>query len=305
MNKFDNFFNTLLQKYIVKESVLNISRDSLDPTVFQFFDDGRLPIFRDGIKKQIFKDIDSINSIIPVITFFAIGSSLTKHYIENSDIDVNVQIGIDEADEISSAQILQIIKRLNGKLAIGTTHPINYFVYAEEFDPTKAEAIYDIANERWVRQPEEINPDVQSYLIKFQNTLQNMDITTGEIRRSLIDLNELKKLKKADIKELKRLIERKLEELEESITQIITVYKDISVLRRLAFDRILTPQEIQLYGSKNLLPENIIYKLLEKYYYTDFIKSLKEIIGDEEGVKISDIKNIEKAGKKLWDHENI
>lgn len=299
MNKFDNFVNSFLHRVVFHESVVDIARDSLDSTVFQTFDDGRLPIFKDAIKKQILIDMNRIESVIPVISFFVIGSVLTKNYNENSDIDVNVQIDAEASDVISTAEILHVVEKINGKLASNTTHPINYYLVTSEFDLDKTEAAYDVANERWLKTPDEISPDILSYVSRIRSTFENIDIATGQLRRELIDLKELRSLKAGDLHKIHILIQKKVDEINESIKQIVGVYHNVKMLRNIAFDRVMTPQEIKIYGSQNRLPENIIYKLLEKYYYIKFMKELDQLVKDKERVNYGDVGNVAKAATKF------
>ena len=63
-------------------------------------------------------------------------------------------------------------------------------------------------------------------------------------------------------------------------------YEKIKQNRRNAFAKTVTSKEIREYGAKNRLPENVIYKLLEKYHYLEFLKNVEDIVGDDN--KISD-----------------
>ena len=74
MNNFDKFFNDVLN-----ESIIDIPRNSLDPTVFEFPEDGP-PIMHPIIKTQILNDIEQLKDLVPVMLFFAIGSILSKNY---------------------------------------------------------------------------------------------------------------------------------------------------------------------------------------------------------------------------------
>lgn len=303
---FETTVNQVLEKHLMIEAVTDIPRDTLDPTVFNFFEDGRLPEFKDAIKKQINIDISKINAMVSVVNFFVIGSILTPQYSSKSDIDVNVQIDAEEVDLIASADLLQLMKRLNGKYATGTTHPINYYLVTEEYNLEKTEAAYDIGNDRWIKTPEAIRPDLQSYMMRFQTMINNMDLGTGELRRDLIDFEELKYLKKEDVRDIHNLIKKKIEEISEDVRNLVSVYHDIKILRQMAFDRTLTPEEIQMYGHKNRLPENVIYKLMERYYYIKFLKHMEAILDgiEEDGrrLNISDIENIKQAGKGFWNN---
>ena len=294
MNTFDNIiFNKLA------ESVVNIARDDLDETVFQVRDSG-IPILRDAIKIQILGDIDQIRKVGAVENFFVIGSILTKNYTDNCDIDVSVQIDPQLVDSICIADMMHLLKQLNGRLATGTTHPINYYIITHPFDEDKSEAVYDPVNEKWIKAPKKYDPEVEKWAVKFQDTLRSIDIATGELRRDLIDLEEIKNLDTKDIKNLRVLIKQKLSQIEELATQLIDTYHDAKKLRHLAFDRFLTPQEIQLYGSQNRLPENILYKLLEKYYYIKFIKKIESILDEKDALDLSGAARVNKVMGDLW-----
>ena len=56
--------------------------------------------------------------------------------------------------------------------------------------------------------------------------------------------------------------------------------------RKSGFEGEMTPENIKKYGVRNRLPNNVVYKMLEKCYYFEFINKLKEIIGDDR--KLSD-----------------
>jgi len=300
MNTFDKFCNSIFNnKWEISESVIDIERNSLDPTVWEFPDD-QLPILRPAIKLQILENVEAINRITPVVEFFMIGSILTKQYSPNSDIDVNVQIEPNDVDDLLMDTLYGFIRRINGSLAIGTTHPINYFIVQEEYNKDKSQGVYDIASERWEKVPEGVDIEIELYANKFQNTVNGIDITTAELRRDIIDYETLKALSPEQIGKLGDLLTKKLEEIENDILFLVKSYKDIHHLRKNAFDKEMTPAEIKKFGKKYKLPENIVYKMLEKYYYIEFIKTLENILGNEESIEPSDIKKVKAAGKEFW-----
>lgn len=293
-----NTFDKLVYRGL-SESVINLTRDNLDPTVFQFIEGG-IPVLREAIKVQILKDVDEIRGTLSVVNFFIIGSILTKNYDSNTDIDVTVQVDSETIDSIATAEIMHLLKRINGRLAADTSHPINYYIITEEYDESKAEAIYDIVNDRWVKTPKTYEPDIEKWSTKFQETLKSIDIATGELRRDLIDINEIEHLDTKNIKRLRLMMKQKLSQMEELLNQLIGTYHNAKTLRHMGFDRFLTPQELQQYGSRNNLPENILYKLLEKYYYIKFIKKIESILDERGALELTDIPQIKKVMSDLW-----
>jgi predicted nucleotidyltransferase len=290
------------KKYVVlKESVIDIPRDTLDPTVFSFPTNG-LPILQSGIKKQILKDIDSIDKIIPVRNFYMIGSILTKRYDKDSDIDINVEIETKDEDQVTSDEILRIVKKVNGKLATGTTHPINYYISRHEYNLDKTDAAYDILNHTWLKidKTDEADLDLKNYVESFRNSVAKIDLLTGELRRDVQDVETYRTYPTSKIYKLKNLMENKLEEIEDDIMQLSSTKDAIKDLRDMAFDKALKPADIVSYASKNWLPENVTYKLLAKYHYMDFINKLKKFIESKQSIKPKDTEVIKQIGREMW-----
>lgn len=289
--------------YYLKESVVDIPRNSLDPTVFTF-PEGSRPILQSVIKAQIQKDIERINAIFPVRRFYIIGSIVTHRYNISSDIDVNVEIEDQANQDISMEAILRVVKSLNGKLAIGTTHPINYYLIQHDYDLDKTDAAYDVANEKWLKTEERDDDyELTEYVEKFQDAIAHVDILTGELRRDIIDLNIYKAMPDHKVKKLQGLVQKKLNEIEDDIIKLSNTNLALSHLRKLAFDRDLTQHEISHYANQNWLPENVIYKLYGKYHYNKFINKLKEFLDKKEELGINDIPYLQKLGSQLWQQQ--
>lgn len=277
-------FETLMNK-IMCESVIDIARDDLDPTVFTF-KDGDIPIIKPSIRSQVINDVAHIHEITPVLDYYVVGSILTKKYSKVSDIDVNVVV-----DPVTSPMVVEavvkLIKNLNGTLAVGTTHPINYFIYRDEnaFDTDNTPAIYDIANERWIKEPEEDSFSVRSFMSKFEVNIKDVDLSTAELRRDLLDFKELDDLTEDEVKDISYLVKNKLAEIESTVEDLIGLYKDYKNIRRSSYKKAMTPKQIRTFGGKYNLPENIQYKLLEKYYYSELVSKLSTIMDDGEVTK--------------------
>lgn len=298
MYKFDKVYNSIFKRYDLFESVIDIPRNSLNPAVFNFPDEG-LPILRPAIKVQILNDLEVLNNIVQVNNAYIIGSILTKQWNQDSDIDVNVEV--DEMEPLVKEAVFNYIRKTNGKMAQGTTHPINYYIVeGEEYDIDKTQAAYDVASERWIKEPEDVDIMVVSYLDRFKNAIEHIDLTIANLRRNIIDYDELRNLDRDQIKQLGSLLKNKLEEIEADIEFLIKSKRDIVDARKVAFTKDMTPEEINKYGKKWKLPENIIYKLLEKYYYIDFIRNIKNLYGDDEELEPHKIKDIKRLGREQW-----
>jgi hypothetical protein len=146
-------FNKQFSQWYLTESILDIPRDGLDPAVFQFPEEGA-PIIHPRIRAQIIKPLVDINQIVPILDYFIIGSILTPRYNSTTDIDVCLEVD-EEISAIKMENLISMLKVINGKLAIGTTHPINYYIVKGQYDLDKTDAAYDIADDNWLKEPQE------------------------------------------------------------------------------------------------------------------------------------------------------
>jgi len=287
-------FNTFV------ESVIDIPRNSLDPVVFQFVD-GQAPILNPAIKKQIIKDVALLDEIVPIKTFYMVGSILTKTYTNDSDIDVNVEFYPEDVDDIVQEKLISILKVINGRKAVGTIHPINYYVSLESIiNDDRFDAVYDIQNERWIKEPQFFEFNVTSYINNFMDKVSKIDLVTAQLRRDIVDYDELSKFNKNEIKDLKNILQSKLYEINQSIDLLIDIRKTMKKVRKEAFKRPMTPEEIEKYHTKNRLPQNVVYKLLQKYYYWNFIDKINEILGERDDIGPQDVDDVKDAQKKLF-----
>lgn len=294
MNIFDNFVYRRLA-----ESVSTIGRDDLDPAVFQPNAEG-VPVLRDSVRIQILKDIDEIRYILPVTTFFMVGDILTRNYERSTPIDISVQVDTQLVDSISVADMLHLLKRLNGRMAADTTHPINYYITTQDFDDTQIEAVYDIVNTRWLKAPQRYNTDVEKLVYDFYEALSTIDNNSGVIQHDIIDVETLKELETKDLKRLRMLMKAKLYQVESLLRNIVSTYRNPGKLQNIPFELYATPEEIHLYGVQNHLPENVIRKLFEKYYYQKFIERIEKVLDERNELELSDAPSVNKLMSNIW-----
>lgn len=262
------------------ESILDAVKPNLDPKVFHADGNG-IMILNDVIKAQIESDLAKFDSIVPSSTSNIVGSILTKSYNDRSDIDVNVVYDKEDVDPISANRLMILLRSINGRLGTGTTHPINYYLYFSDGTDyqDRFDGIYDFKSNKWLKIPEPTTIKIDKYLGQFMNAISSIDITTMAIRRDLIDIRDLQdNLTAEDIKGIKDKLQSKVFEVEEKIKSLVASEEIIKKARRAAFNKPITKNELLRLKSKNLLPENVIYKLLEKYYYLKFINKLNELL---------------------------
>ena len=276
----------------LKESIIDIPRSTYAPGVFDNADT-KDPKIKSSVKAMIDKQVKDFEKEYPVLKITLIGSILTKRYRNDADLDINVLFDVPK--EKQEDERLRLSKQflssknpenIQGKLIPGTKHPVNYYIITdkETYDDQnkKADAVFDIKNNKFVKRPEDFTFDVNLYMKDFDKKVQEIDVMKGELKRDIIDYDELSELKPGDIKNLEKRIKSKLEEIQKDIQDIVDIGDTVDAERRAAFDRDMTPDEIRQYGIKNRLPKAVIYKMLEKYHYITFFKYLKNILADGE-----------------------
>src|SRR6056300_1023178 len=304
----------------ILESIIDIPRRTYAPAVFDDNDTDN-PKIKQSVKSQIDSQLKEFETEYPIIKAGLIGSILTKRYRNDADLDINVLFDVpvekqeDERVRLSKKYLsASNPDNIQGQLIPGTQHPINYYFITDKktYDDQeeKADAVFDIENNVFVKRPEEFVFDPSLYVQEFERKVQELDVVKGELKRDIIDYNELTDLSPNDILNLQDKIKDKLEEIEDSIEQIVKIGDTVDAERRAAFDTDMSPDEIRQYGVKNRLPKNVIYKMLEKYHYLKFYKKCKKILEDgivtdqevdslkTEAVSLNDIKMAAKRWSK-------
>jgi len=275
-----------------KESIIDIPRRTYAPGVFDDEDTDN-PKIKDSVLRMITKQFQEFETEYPILKYSLIGSILTKRYRNDADLDINVLFDVPE--EKREEERLRLSKKylssknpdnIQGKLIPGTRHPVNYYFITDEetYDDQnkKADAVFDIKGQSFVKRPEDFEFNPNLYMRDFQRQVDKIDILKGELKRDIIDYDELTELKPGEIKDLEKRTSNKLGEIEKSIQDLTNIGDKIDTERRAAFDTDMTPDEIKTYSIKNRLPANVIYKMLEKYHYLKLLKKCKKILDDGE-----------------------
>lgn len=285
------------------ESIIDIPRRTYAPAVFDA-EETQNPKIKPSVKQLIDDQLKEFETEYPIVKTSLIGSILTHRYRNDADLDINVLF--DVPAEKAEAERERLSKKylsssnpdnIQGKLIPGTEHPINYYFITSQsvYDDQngKADAVFDIETNTFVKRPEDFVFDPDLYVDEFDRKVQELDIIKGELKRDIIDYKELTELKPRDIIDLQDKIEDKLKEVETGIQDYIRVGDLVDKERRAAFDTDMTPAQIKTFSIKNRLPKNVVYKMLEKYHYLKFYKMCKKILDDD---KVTDAE-IEKLGE--------
>jgi predicted nucleotidyltransferase len=276
-------------KDFIKESIIDIPRRTYAPGVFDRADTDS-PILKQSviniIKNDIKKHIEPYGDVERV---YIIGSILTKTYRNDADVDIDIvikpnAIGEEEVEKVRKDLVGKFMGQVNGKNIPGTQHPINYYIQVDRQisdDHLKnADGHFDVLNNMFTKVPNIPKFNIDLYIDDFNKKVQEIDVVKGELKRDIIDYDELKSLSVNDVLNLQEKIKDKLEEIEDSIIQIKDIGDDLSYQRKEVFLKDMTPDQIKTFGVANNMPANVIFKLLEKYHYITFYKKCKQILDD-------------------------
>jgi len=291
------------------ESIIDLPRKNFDTTVF--LTDQAKPSVRPDVRQQILDLASEYSQWGRINEIMLIGSILTKQYNPNTDLDITILMEPFSEESFVAAQTRSAISQSGDDLLTGTEHPVTVFP-RQEWDDSKADQIYDILRDEWIKQTELSSLDVDNYMKSFSDYVHHIDLEKGELERDVIDYNMLQDMGQEDIQGLSNMVTKKIAEIDDSVKKLSGSYKTIHSLRKMAFAKEMTPQEIRDYQVKNKLPANVVYKLLERYHYNRFLQALSKVLKDAGGeidtpAEVQDVKDVLQKGESatLEDINNL
>jgi predicted nucleotidyltransferase len=280
-------------KQFILEAITDDERETLSKQIFSVVEPQSKAKLHTKVISQIDAGLKEIEKLAPVIEYVLMGSILTLRYTDEADLDILVLI---DTNENKLDAIRKKINNINEKLVSGTEHPVNYFVVSDKKDYQRrskiGDGVFDIKNNKFIRIPDNKPFDVGVYWQEFLDSVGDIDKLKSELKRDLIDYKKLKQSKKSGVKYIRQKLQDKLQELEDGANDLVDLYDKIKQDRRDAFNKDLSDKEIKKYGESNRLPENVIYKLLERYHYLTFLKQVDEILGDDKELSPEEAKEL-------------
>jgi hypothetical protein len=286
---------------LINEAVIDIPRRTYAKDVFDNADTEN-PKLKQSVLDIINAQLKEFEKLYPIKKYSLVGSSITKNYRDDADLDINVLFDVAPADrEAVRLMLSHQLRGINGKLIPGTKHPINYYIITDpnvkETNDKMADGVFDIKNNTWIRKPKEFKFDAERYAADFEKKVKEIDVVEGELKRDIIDYKELTELNPDDVLNLQEIINEKISKIEDDIKHLVDIGNTVLKDRRNAFATDMTPEEIRTFGKKNLLPKNVIYKMLEKYHYLRLYHQLKDILNDGK-ITDAEIRSIQTEDKE-------
>jgi predicted nucleotidyltransferase len=197
----------------------------------------------------------SSNLDIKVERIYLVGSSLTHQYTKKSDLDVTIFVKKSKEELHDLNKTAE--EHYNEKIYINE-HPINFHFNSGIYYKFKADAIYDLKNDKWIKKPEAMSEDDVEEIIRG---CQNVK----EFNEILSEYTELKKMLEAYSGEAESL-----EEILAQAFKVSNLFHKIKDIRREDFKK----RDTEGLPSANYRCSNIIYKLLEQYGLDDLAKQI-------------------------------
>ena len=270
---------------VFKESIIDTPRITYAPGVF---DDAETqnPKLKPKVVDMIKAGAKHFEKFGPVVSIKLIGSIIGKRYRNDADLDIDILIDLPPKDrETIGLEARESVGEVSGKLVPGTQHPINYYLQTDpkvnDAHLETATGVFDVLKQKFDRRPKAQEFDPKKYEAEFQKKVAEIDVVKGELKRDIVDYEELKELSPKDIEGLQKSISEKLKEIEDAIEKFSKMGDELMQARRDLFNRPMTPEEIKKYGVAHKLPKNVVYKFLEKFHYTKFFKKCKDILDDD------------------------
>jgi hypothetical protein len=262
------------------ESIIDPDRHINNVALFDLGDEIKL---KHNVRAQLLAGIGKLARHMDVKDYTLIGSILTHYYAEDSDVDINILVS-NKDDEMSELRNIAI--QHSGKFVEGTKHPINFHILNDETDfknaNDSADAVFDMSTNKFIRQSINRPFQAEKYMGKFKKLVSEIDVLKQDMLEDLVDYRELKQLSKESITKLQSAIESEIKQIEKNALGLIDLYDKVKKDRADAFARPLTAKDITEYGTKNRLPPNVVYKLLERHHYMTFLHKVKEIVGSDD-----------------------
>jgi hypothetical protein len=186
MRLFDNVYKTAY----IKENK-NIAPNSLDPQIFYFPESGANPILLPSVRSQILMGIEEINRVESAFTqtrvfdYILTGPIFNKNASETCDMVIKVQINTTQLDDVLKERILQTIKEINGKLVVGTRHPLIYIPTIRKIEIEKLNGAYRPWNNKWEKLPDFLQESKKSieHLSDVKTKVKNKQTLTKGLKK--------------------------------------------------------------------------------------------------------------------------
>lgn len=271
----------------VTASILDEPAETLDPMIFDLSENSTAPKMRDEVREKIIDQLQKARvnpDAIKAILFF--GSSAAYQYDPDSDFDIAVVV--DPSLTRQGEEILGLNHHISNELFIGG-HPVTYYFREDEYPVDGSDSIYDLVGNFWIRVPERSesaigNPEYDDTIDDAREWAKVLDVQIGELRRDVIDYEKLQSAYQRSSDERKHdlydRVQDVISQLNADVAALANESDELHATRLKAFQDDLEEageDAAKQYLSRNWMPENVLYKVLERYRYTKLLKMMDKL----------------------------
>ena len=208
---------------------------------------------------------------------YIIGSITGYKYTSHSDIDVTVQI--DPYDNAIGKT--KWVKAINGQNAIGTTHPINYFLQGYYPDVIPEEAwknypfgVYDVQARQWLKVPPP-RESVKDPQVQFSSEMLAGSMVDREFKRQITEFLRAESVLRAwsslprgsTLRQLE--IDKKCREIEDRKKKLIAFADELDAGRKMVYR--------WGWGTPRYSYRNIVFKMIEHGKHGSLFEQLEPL----------------------------
>ena len=300
--------STIREMYPYTEGILSPTQETLDPEIFEQKRDGSYVLWewvRSFLLDVVATEFVAFGEVVGV---YLVGSILSYQWEKDSDIDLSIVLKTEDDEDFRLAIEHAVEISGSGKLYIPETqHRVEPYIVAEEdWEETAKlkDGIYDVVRNKWIKGPYSYRADVARYMRRFRSLIRDVDIQIGELKRDLIDFDDLFSWDAEALNGLYKEVQRKIREVNLDVKRLVRTYEKIHQKRTAAFTKPLTPAQLRKYATANLLPSNVIYKLLQRYHYLRLLKAVTRAL-EKAGGKIDEPEDVELVKKAVYGERRL
>lgn len=268
---------SILKNFNKVGSMLDPIKETLCPDVF----DSNGKLFP-HLRKQI---IEGAYNVLPkenIEEMFLIGAITSYQWSDTGDIDINVAVNPPELADTSNETVNSVRHQFNGKLAEGTQHPINYFLYpwqgVGQFWGDSIYGVYDLYKDKWVNspgKPEDFRDPNEEFAIELITAKHVEEIFLRYVYRYKKAERQLEFLTAKLPEEIEWPwlhnwhIQKKQAEVAKRYDELLSLIKSIDLARKYIYS--------EGWGIPRKDWRNIVFKKIEDSEASDIFSELKEL----------------------------
>ena len=255
-------------------SIIDYKRKTLAPTVWE--GDKLMPSVRAFL-------VSLINKFFPGnIGYYILGSITTRRWTDASDVDLCIVY----SDKTSIKPLGKMAAKLTSKgiHLQGSPHTVGFYVSKKKDMPEyirKSVGAYNMLQNKWEKLPDDTRADTDSAEALFHEKVKLIDKWNNELKRDRMDVSMMRRIydsvDDSEKEELKRDLKRKEGEVKKDLSELRKQFRIVESSRKDAFKRSTRDDfnEIDKHKLNQTMPENVIFKMLERYNYRKLLEELK------------------------------